>query len=81
MGFWGFGVLGFWGEPFLLLNEIANKYNVKILNQWQIELDEGDGVTEYPIPNGDKVKKQHIKELQDMRNSIDKMFLERNVNE
>jgi hypothetical protein len=70
-----------WGEPFLLLNEIANKYNVKILNQWQIELDEGDGVTEYPIPNGDEVKKQHIKELQDMRNSIDNMFLERNVNE
>ena len=70
-----------WGEPFLLLNEIANKYNVKVLNQWQIELNEGDGVTEYPIPNGDEVKKQHIKELQDMRNSIDKMFLERNVND
>ena len=37
-----------WGEPFMLLNDIANKFDVTIRNTWCIELNEGEGITEYP---------------------------------
>ena len=58
-----------WGEPFLLLNELANKYNVTFTNHWEIELNEGSGTTYYPFPNGDEVKEDHIKTLNEMRST------------
>lgn len=37
-----------WGEPFMLLNDIANKYNLNIINTFSIEFEEGPYTTVYP---------------------------------
>ena len=38
-----------WGEPFRLLNDIAIKFNLTIVNSWDIELGNGDGVSELSL--------------------------------
>ena len=63
-----------WGEPFLLLQEIATKYNVNINNKWDIEFGQDSGQTIYPFSNGEEVKADHIKSLQESRDKIDSMF-------
>ena len=37
-----------WGQPFLLLQHIATEYNVQITNTYEIELGNGEGVSNYP---------------------------------
>lgn len=37
-----------WGEPFMLLNDIANKYNLTITNTLRHEFEEDTFTTEYP---------------------------------
>jgi len=37
-----------WGEPFMLLNDIANKYNLTIINTVRHEFEDDTVTTEYP---------------------------------
>ncbi len=38
-----------WGQPWALLNDIANKYRLSIKNEWQVEFEYDIETTEYPI--------------------------------
>ena len=38
-----------WGEPFILLDDIAKKYNLEIENIWMVEFEEGWETSNYPL--------------------------------
>ena len=61
-----------WGEPFRLLNDIAIKFNLTIKNTWDIELGNGDGVSEYPWTPEDteRIYNEHETALEAMRESV-----------
>lgn len=61
-----------WGEPFRLLNDIAIKFNLTIENTWDIELGNGDGISEYPWTPEDteRIYNEHETGLQAMRESV-----------
>ena len=40
-----------WGQPWALLNEIANKYHLNIKNEWQVEFEYELETTIYPMDN------------------------------
>ena len=64
-----------WGEPFRLLNDIAIKFNLTIKNTWDIELGNGDGISEYPWTPEDteRIYNQHETELNNMRKETRKL--------
>ena len=57
-----------WGEPFLLLNHIAREYDLHITNQWDIELDNGKGISDYPW--NDKDTQEAIENTAAMHDTI-----------
>lgn len=61
-----------WGEPFRLLNDIAIKFNLEIENKWDIELGNGDGISNYPWTPEDteRVYQQFEDDMNNMRESI-----------
>lgn len=38
-----------WGEPFLLIDDLANKFDVHISNTWQVEFEDEPAVSTYPM--------------------------------
>ena len=61
-----------WGEPFRLLNDIAIKFNLTIVNSWDIELGNGDGVSEYPWTPEDteRIYNEYEKSMQEMHEKV-----------
>lgn len=61
-----------WGEPFMLLNDIAIKFNLEIENAWDIELGNGEGVSNYPWTPEDTelIYNEHVAGLEAMRESV-----------
>ena len=61
-----------WGEPFRLLNDIAIKFNLTIVNSWDIELGNGDGVSEYPWTPEDteRIYNEYEKSMQAMHEKV-----------
>lgn len=61
-----------WGEPFRLLNDIAIKFNLTIVNSWDIELGNGDGVSEYPWTPEDteRIYNEYEKSMQEMHDKV-----------
>ena len=61
-----------WGEPFRLLNDIAVKFNFEIRNEWMVEMDEGEGISEYPWTPEDteRIYANYEKSLFDVKNMI-----------
>ena len=61
-----------WGEPFRLLNDIAIKFNLEITNHWNIEMNQGNGVSEYPWTPEDteQVYNEHQQDYNNIINSI-----------
>ena len=57
-----------WGEPFLLLNHIARKYDLTMTNVWDIELGNGNGTTEYPWD--DKETQEAIDKTNEMHDQL-----------
>jgi len=66
-----------WGEPFLLLDDIANKYNLTIKNVWDVEFDNA-GLSNYPMPIMQRAELDNnwAKSLDDQRASIDRAAVE-----
>lgn len=66
-----------WGEPFLLLDDIANKYNLTIKNVWDVEFDNA-GLSNYPMPILQRAELDNnwAKSLDDQRVSIDRAAVE-----
>jgi len=64
-----------WGEPFILLNDIATKYNLQIINKWSIEMDQGNGISHYPMKHteADIVYKQHIEGLKAISKKVNEI--------
>jgi hypothetical protein len=62
-----------WGEPWMLLNDIAEKYNINIMNTWLIETDQGDGVSQYPIVNADELYRQYVQDFEQMKMDVKNM--------
>lgn len=62
-----------WGEPWMLLNDIAEKYNINIMNTWLIEMDQGDGVSQYPIVNADELYRQYVQDFEQMKMDVKKI--------
>ena len=61
-----------WGEPFMLLNDIAIKYNLQIINKWSIEMDEGNGISHYPLKNTNVIYKEHVEGLKQIKNKFNR---------
>tara|TARA_A100001388_G_C28774764_1_gene506567 strand:+ start:2472 stop:3065 length:594 start_codon:yes stop_codon:yes gene_type:complete len=61
-----------WGEPFRLLNDIAIKFNLTIVNSWDIELGNGDGISEYPWTPEDteRIYNEYEKSMQEMHEKV-----------
>ena len=61
-----------WGEPFRLLNDIAIKFNLTIVNSWDIELGNGDGVSEYPWTPEDteRIYNEYEKSMREMHEKV-----------
>ena len=61
-----------WGEPFRLLNDIAIKFNLTIVNSWDIELGNGDGISEYPWTPEDteRIYNEYEKSMQEMHDKV-----------
>ena len=61
-----------WGEPFRLLHDIAIKFNLTIVNSWDIELGNGDGVSEYPWTPEDteRIYNEYEKSMQEMHEKV-----------
>ena len=61
-----------WGEPFRLLNDIAIKFNLTIVNSWDIELGNGDGISEYPWTPEDteRIYNEYEKSMQAMHEKV-----------
>jgi len=58
-----------WGEPFLLLQHIAETYNVSICNKFLDEFEydlEEPHQTDYPIEEFDMVEQEHTKSFTDL---------------
>lgn len=63
-----------WGEPWMLLNDIAEKYNINIMNTWLIEMDQGDGVSQYPIINAEELYRQYVQDFEQMKMDVKKII-------
>lgn len=63
-----------WGEPWMLLNDIAEKYNINIMNTWLIEMDQGDGVSQYPIVNAEELYRQYVQDFEQMKMDVKKII-------
>lgn len=66
-----------WGEPFLLLDDIANKYSLTIKNVWDVEFDNA-GLSNYPMPILQRAELDNTwaKSLDAQRVAIDKAAVE-----
>lgn len=64
-----------WGEPFRLLNDIAIKFNLTIINIWDIELGNGDGISEYPWTPEDteRIYAEFERDMNQMREDVRKL--------
>ena len=65
-----------WGEPFRLLNDIAIKFNVEVKNTWDIEMGQGQGVSEYPWTPEDteRIYSEFERDMNQMREEIRTKF-------
>ena len=65
-----------WGEPFRLLNDIAIKFNVEVKNTWDIEMGQGQGVSEYPWTPEDteRIYSEFERDMNQMREDIRTKF-------
>ena len=61
-----------WGQPWALLNDIANKYRLNIKNEWQVEFEYDMETTEYPmdINVANKEKALGLKMLQNIKDIL-----------
>ena len=67
-----------WGEPWILLQKIAEKYNFVMKNAWSIEMNQGSDTTNYPIDNADKSINQFNEQRQAMLAGLNKIFDDKN---
>jgi len=61
-----------WGQPWALLNDIANKYRLSIKNEWQVEFEYDIETTEYPmdITIANKEKALGLRMLQSIKDIV-----------
>jgi len=61
-----------WGQPWALLNDIANKYRLSIKNEWQVEFEYDIETTEYPmdINVANKEKALGLRMLQSIKDIV-----------
>ena len=61
-----------WGQPWALLNDIANKYRLSIKNEWQVEFEYDMETSEYPmdINVANKEKALGLKMLQSIKDIV-----------
>jgi hypothetical protein len=61
-----------WGPPFMLLNDIAIKYNLEITSKWIVEFEDDENVDKYPLTlhETDELYKNHRQTLETMKESI-----------
>ena len=70
-----------WGEPFLLLDDIANKFNVSIENIWQVEFDQDNGKSIYPLNPLERMEidNTYAKSLDDNKAKIEEMLKNKQI--
>ena len=70
-----------WGEPFLLLDDIANKFNVSIENIWQVEFEQDATKSIYPLNPLERMEidNTYAKSLDDNKAKIEEMFKKKQV--
>ena len=60
-------------EPWMLLNDIAMKYDLTIDNTWDIEMME-NGTSKYPIDSHEDVYERYIKEHENMKMQVKSLY-------
>ena len=65
-----------WGEPFRLLNDIAIKFHLEVKNTWDVEMGQGQGVSEYPWTPEDteRIYSEFERDMNQMREEIRTKF-------
>lgn len=59
-----------WGQPYMLLNDIATKFNLTIRNDYEVEGDYEEQTTTFPIPDYESLVKSQRLASASMRDSI-----------
>ena len=62
-----------WNEPWMLLNDIAMKYDLTIENTWDIEMMER-GTSKYPIDSYEEVYERYRQEHEDMKMQVASLY-------
>ena len=62
-----------WNEPWMLLNDIALKYDLTITNTWEIEMMDR-GTSSYPIDSHEDVYEQYRQDHENMKMSIKSLY-------
>jgi len=65
-----------WGEPFILLDDIANKYDVSIKNVWCVEFEHEHTISKYPLSKLDRMQidNTYANSLDQQKLQIEQMF-------
>ena len=66
-----------WSPPFMLLNDIAIKYDLEITAKYIVEFDDDEHIDRYPLSlkETDKLYKQHREGLEIMRDAVEKVTI------
>ena len=61
-----------WSPPFMLLNDIAIKYDLEITSKYIIEFEDGEHIDRYPLSlkETDKLYKQHRTGLEMIKETV-----------
>lgn len=59
-----------WGQPYMLLHDIATQYNLTITNTFVVEFEEEETATTYPIKNAEEIFNGVRKDNANMRMKI-----------
>ena len=62
-----------WNEPWMLLNDIALKYDLKISNTWDIEMME-NSISRYPIDSHEDVYEEFRQNHEDMKMTVKSLY-------
>ena len=62
-----------WNEPWMLLNDIAMKYDLTIENTWDIEMMER-GSSKYPIDSYEEVYDRYRQEHENMKMQVAALY-------
>lgn len=70
-----------WGEPFILLDDIAKKYNLEIENVWLVEFEEGWETSNYPLSSLERmaIDNTYAAGLDASKQQIKDMFKDKEV--